>query len=223
MNPKIRMRKIIARLEQTFGSDQEYWLDDPFSVLIATILSQNTSDRNSSRAFTNLKNSFDITPKVLASLKPNDIQPLIMIAGLSVIRSRRIIEVSQEVLMRFNGELSKVFSLPLNHARQELMNIKGIGPKTADVLLAFVGGFYVMPVDTNIFRVTERLSFVNGRNYKQTRMALERYIPPKKLKDMHFHLIRLGREICKARKPLCYLCPLKNLCPTGEKHYAREE
>jgi endonuclease-3 len=217
------MRKIIARLEQTFEPDQEYWLDDPFSVLIATILSQNTSDRNSSRAFTNLKNSFDITPEMLASLKPNDIQPLIMIAGLSVIRSHRIIEVSQEVLTRFNGELSKVFSLPLNQARQELMNIKGIGPKTADVLLAFVGGFYVMPVDTNIFRVTERLSFANGRNYEHTRMALERYISPKKLKDMHFHLIRLGREICKSRKPLCYLCPLKNLCPIGEKHYAREE
>ncbi|UCH36968.1 MAG: endonuclease III [Candidatus Bathyarchaeota archaeon] len=217
------MNEIISRLDRVYGSNQNYWLDDPFSVLIATILSQNTSDRNSSRAFANLKNSFDITPEVLASAKPADIQPLIMIAGLSVIRSRRIIEVSQEVVTRFKGDLSKVFSLPLTQARQALMNIKGIGPKTADVLLSFVGGFYVMPVDTNIFRVAERLSFGNGRNYEQTRMALERYIPPSKLKDMHFHLIRLGREICKARKPLCHLCPLQNLCPYGVTHLAQED
>jgi endonuclease-3 len=217
------MKEIITELEREYGSNQEYWLDDPFSVLIATILSQNTSDTNSSRAFANLRNCFDITPEVLACLKPHDIQPLIMIAGLSIIRSHRIIEVSQEVLTRFGGDLSTVFSLPLHEARQELMSIKGIGPKTADVLLSFVGRFYVMPVDTNIFRVTERLSFAKGRNYEQTRTVLERYIPPKKLKDMHFHLIRLGREICKARKPLCSICLLNTLCPFGERHLATKE
>jgi len=215
MNYKARMGEIIRRLEQKYAKNPDRWISDSFQVLIATILSQNTSDRNSHRAFSNLRGSVNIRPEVLASLKPEDIKPAIMCAGLANIKSQRIVEVSKEVLARFDGDLSRVIRLPLNEARGALMDIKGIGPKTADVFLSFVGGYPVMPVDTNIFRVVDRLGFAKGRNYERTRGALESLIPPEKLRDAHLYLISLGREMCKSRKPLCPTCPVNTLCDYG--------
>ena len=92
------------------------------------------------------------------------------------------------------------------------MELKGVGPKTADILLAFRGNRPVMPVDTNIFRVAERLGLVEGRNYERTKAALEAVIPEEKMGEMHFTLIKLGREVCKPRRPLCPICPVRKLC-----------
>ena len=217
MNDKARMIGIIRQLGQRFGPNQGSWLDDPFQLLIATILSQNTSDKNSHRAFSRLTESIDVKPEVLAGLKPEEIKPSIVSAGLSNIKSRRIVEVSREVLTRFGGNLCKVFELPLSEAREALMSIRGIGPKTADVVLSFIGGYPVMAVDTNIFRVTNRLGFAKGRNYERTRKTLESLIPQDELRDTHFRLIRLGREVCKPRKPLCSTCPVNSLCDYGVK------
>ncbi len=75
----------------------------------------------------------------------------------------------------------------------------------------------VMPIDTNIFRVVNRIGFMKGRDYEKTRMVLERLIPSKKLRGMHLLLIRFGREICKSRKPLCTICPINALCDYPEK------
>ena len=206
------MDEIIRRLEQRYGERSDHWICDPFQVLVATILSQNTSDRNSHRAFLRLMETVEVKPEVLSRLKSEDIKSTIRSAGLSNIKSRRIIEVSKEVLARFNGDLSEVFLLSLKDAREALMVIKGIGPKTADVLLSFVGGYPVMPVDTNIFRVVDRLGFAKGRNYERTRSALERLISSERLKNAHVNLIHLGREKCKPRKPQCQTCPVNTLC-----------
>ncbi len=217
------MEEIISKLEQKFVLHEDHWLSEPFQVLVATILSQNTSDINSQRAFLKLKEILDVRPEVLASSKPKDIKSAIMCAGLSNIKSQRIIDVSKEILTRFNGDLGRVFQLPLNEARTSLMDIKGIGPKTADVFLSFVGHYPIMPVDTNIFRVVNRLGFAERRNYERTRRSLEKLIPPEKLMDMHIYLIRLGREICKPRKPLCPECPINKLCDYGINLLKRRE
>jgi endonuclease III len=105
----------------------------------------------------------------------------------------------------------------MDEARQELMDLKGVGPKTADILLAFKGNRPIMPVDTNIFRVSGRIGLVEGRNYERTRAALEEVIPEKKLGEMHFALIKLGQDICKPRRPLCPLCPITSLCTYPNK------
>ncbi|MCJ7761096.1 endonuclease III, partial [Candidatus Bathyarchaeota archaeon] len=117
----------------------------------------------------------------------------------------------------YNGDLSRVFQLPLDEARATLMDIKGIGPKTADVFLASVGKYPVMPVDTNIFRVVDRIGIAKGRNYERTRKILERLISSEKLMDAHIYLIMLGREICKPYKPLCPSCPINSQCDYGTK------
>jgi len=215
MDEKKRMLRIGERLEVRFPSEPTSHNRDPFAILVATILSQNTNDLNSQRAFERMKERFMIVPQVIANLELEELKPVIKMAGLSEIKSRRIIEVSREVLKRFEGNLNKVFSLPLEDARKALMDIRGIGPKTADVLLSLGGGKSIMPVDTNIFRVVDRLCFAKGRNYERTRLALEHLIPEEKLHEMHVLLITLGRELCKARRPLCASCPLNDLCDFG--------
>jgi endonuclease-3 len=124
--------------------------------------------------------------------------------------------VAKIVLERFGGDLDLILQRPMEEARRELMSLEGVGPKTADILLAFRGNRSVMPIDTNIFRVAERIGLVKGRNYEMTRSALEELIPTDEMSKMHFILIRHGREICKPRRPLCSVCPIKNLCDYPE-------
>ena len=207
-----RMREVISLLEQNFPINQPNLLTDAFSLLIATVLSQNTNDRNSTLAFQNLCTAYAVTPTVLATLKPADIKPLIKSAGLQDVRSERIIALAKTILKKFDGDLDQVLSLPLQKARSILLSLDGVGPKTADILLNFLGGRAVMPIDTNIFRVINRLTFVKGRNYEKTREVLERLIPSEKLQKMHFILIQFGRKICKPRKPDCSICPLVSIC-----------
>ncbi len=207
-----RFDLLLARLEQRFNMELERSDQDPFVLLIATILSQNTNDRNSHRAFQKLEESFVITPENLAAVEPKKLKPSIQVAGLSNIKSHRIVEVSKTVLEKFGGNLNPLFSLPLEEARNSLMSIEGVGPKTADVVLLFAGNRDVMPVDTNIFRVVDRVGLVKGRNYEHTRKALEQLTPSGKIKVMHVLLIRLGREICKPLRPLCQICPINDLC-----------
>jgi endonuclease-3 len=208
------MREIIQHLEERFPDVQPFEGEDAFSTLIRTILSQNTSDRNSSLAFKRLKNRYTLTPEVLAELQPGEVKPLIRCAGLHEIRSRRIVEVSKAVIEKFDGNLRTVLDAPLDEARGQLLSIKGVGYKTADILLCFVGKRNVMAIDTNIFRVVNRLGFAKGRRYERVRCTLESLIPPNKIARMHLLLIRLGRDICKPRHPLHQTCPVKQCCST---------
>ena len=212
-----RMMDIIQRLEELFPIRHHHPIREAFPLLIATLLSQNTTDKNSLQAFQNLRSHYDVTPHVLARLQPSDLKPHIKIAGLYEVRSRRIIALSKTVIERFEGDLDIILRRPMDEARQELMDLKGVGPKTADILLAFKGNRPIMPVDTNIFRVSGRIGLVEGRNYERTRAALEEVIPEKKLGEMHFALIKLGRDICKPRRPLCPLCPITSLCTYPNK------
>jgi len=212
-----RMGEIIQRLEEWFPIRHHHPIREAFPLLIATLLSQNTTDKNSYQAFQNLRSHYDVAPHVLARLQPSDIKPHIEVAGLYEIRSRRIIALSKTVLERFGGDLDAILRRPTDEARQELMGLKGVGPKTADILLAFRGNRPVMPVDTNIFRVSGRIGLVEGRNYERTRAALEKVIPEKKLGEIHFALIQLGRDICKPRRPLCTICPIASLCAYPNK------
>jgi len=211
------MGEIIQRLEEWFPIRHHHPIREAFPLLIATLLSQNTTDKNSYQAFQNLRSHYDVAPHVLARLQPSDIKPHIEVAGLYEIRSRRIIALSKTVLERFGGDLDAILRRPTDEARQELMGLKGVGPKTADILLAFRGNRPVMPVDTNIFRVSGRIGLVEGRNYERTRAALEKVIPEKKLGEIHFALIQLGRDICKPRRPLCTVCPIASLCAYPNK------
>jgi len=203
---------ILGRLRKHFLPQHSIKGRDAFSTLIATVLSQNTSDINSSRAFEQLCGKYSIKPEILAFADPEKISKTIKIAGIHKIKGRRIVSVSKSILKEFNGEIEQVFRMPLEDARKKLMSIKGIGPKTADVLLAFSGDKHVIPIDTHVFRVTKRIGLSDGNNYEKTRIALEKIIPEEKRLSAHFLLIKLGRAYCKAQNPKCDLCPIIDLC-----------
>lgn len=207
-----RVGEMSKRLLTSLPTESWHRTQDSFQALIAVILSQNTSSANSFRAYNMLEEKHEVKPEVLAQLDPEEIKPLIRIAGLHERRSHRIVSVSNEVLRRYNGNLERVLSLPLDEARRELMSIKGVGPKTADVVLASKAGKPVLPIDTNIFRILNRTGLIKGRKYEEARSVLESGVPPEKRWAVHLSLIRLGREICKPRGPLHSICPIEDLC-----------
>lgn len=188
---------------------------DAFRLLVATILSQNTNWRNVERAMENLRVYEPITPKVLMEIGSKRLGGLIRPAGLHRVKAVKLVEASKFVMEKLRGDLSVVFKLPLEEARRGLMEIPGVGPKTADVLLAFAGGRPVLPVDTHINRVSKRLGLVRkSAGYEEVKARLEELVPPSERGRMHLALIEFGREVCKAIQPKCMACPVNRLCPS---------
>jgi len=188
---------------------------DPFKTLVITVLSQATADKNTARAFENLSRKFSITPEALAKASVEEIENAIRIGGLYRNKSRVIKAISNLTLEQFNGSLDFIYSLPLEEARKILLNIPGVGPKTADVVLLFCAEKPTIPIDTHVNRVSKRLELASPKaDYEGVRRALETLYSPEDYLAVHLLLISLGRKYCKARKPLCKLCPVNTLCPS---------
>jgi len=188
----------------------------PFQTLIHTILSQNTNDRNSDNAMRRLKKRYRITPKVLSRARASDVVRCIRSAGLYRSKAPRIIEVSTIVDSEYGGRLGQILTLPYDQAKEKLTALPGVGPKTADILLAFAGDHRVIPVDTHVARVSKRLGIVPpNANYEKIRLGLENLIPARNRLQLHLSLIAFGRAICRAPKPRCAICPLSRLCPSS--------
>jgi len=207
---------ILKILRRTFTMPD--WItshEDPFRTLITTILSQNTADRNTVRAFENLSNKFKITPEVLAKADKKQLEQCLKVAGLYRHKAKTIKEVSKTVAEKYSGNLRQIFSLPLEEARKEIMQLPGVGPKTADVLLLFSAGKPTIPVDTHVDRVSKRLGLApTDGDYESVREALQSIYDPREYLAVHVLLISHGRKYCKAKSPLCKQCPLNTLCPS---------
>ena len=188
---------------------------DAFHLLVATILSQNTNWRNVERALNNLEAHASVTPEALLELGPKALEQLIRPAGLHRVKAVKLVEASKFIKERLQGGLDDALKLPLEDARRILMEIPGVGPKTADVLLAFAAGRGVLPVDTHIDRVSKRLGLVRkGADYEEVKARLEALIPASERRWMHLALIEFGREVCRALRPKCRECPVNRLCPS---------
>jgi endonuclease-3 len=188
----------------------------PFETLIHTILSQNTNDRNSDGAMRKLRNRYRITPKMLSKARVNDVIHCIRSAGLYRSKAPRIIEVSRIISEQYGGRLSSILELPYDQAKEKLTTLPGVGPKTADILLAFVAKRHVIPVDTHVARVSKRLGIAPAKaDYETIRLSLESVIPPRDRLRFHLSLIAFGRAICRAPKPRCAICPVNNACPSS--------
>ncbi|MDI6888870.1 MAG: endonuclease III [Methanocellales archaeon] len=204
-----KAQKVVDRLVKIYGHPVQRD-DAPFRVLIRTILSQNTNYRNTRIACENLFSKFR-TPKQIANANISELADLLRSAGLHNIKARRIKDISKLIVE--GHDLSRVIQKNVDEARNDLLKIKGIGPKTADCILLFAGGRAVLPVDTHVFRVAKRLHLAPaGADHEGVKIALERQIPPEKRGDAHIALISFGREFCRARRPRCDVCPLADLC-----------
>lgn len=192
----------------------------PVDELIATILSQNTNDTNSGRAFLALKKRFR-TWEDIRDAPAEEVIEVIRPSGLANQKGPRIQEVLRSITAQ-RGSLDLTFlqDLSIDAARAWLLQFKGVGPKTAAIVLQFSLGKPAFPVDTHVFRVTGRLGLRPLKmSVEQTHQYLEMIFPPKTYLTAHMNLIRLGREICQARKPLCPICPLTGLCDYYSAHY----
>lgn len=209
-------KQILRTLRETFTMPR--WTTssrDPFKTLIVTIISQNTADRNTGKAFESLSNRFKITPEVLAKAQTGEIERCLKVAGLYRHKAKTIKQVSKIILDQFRGGLETILSLPLEEARKTLLELPGIGPKTADVVLLFCAEKPTVPVDTHVFRVSKRLGLApEDGNYEAVRASLQRQYSPKDYLEAHVLLIAHGREYCTARAPSCRKCPLGSICPS---------
>jgi len=212
---KRKAQKILNRLREELPSSKMKGILDPFKTLIMTVISQNTNDRNMERAYHNLSKRFKIDPEVLSNVDLNSIEDCLKVAGLYRGKARVIKTISTIILEDYNGSLDFIFHEPIEKAREMLIKLPGVGPKTADVVLLFSGGRLTLPVDTHVDRVAKRLALVNHKgDYKSVRNGLQALFKPEDYYDVHVYFISLGRRYCKARKPLCGECLLDSICPS---------
>ncbi len=144
-----------------------------------------------------------------------EIEDCLKVAGLYKNKSKVIRDVSRIVLQRFSGSLDFIYSMSLDEARKTLMDLPGIGPKTADVVLLFCASKPTVPVDTHVHRVSKRLGLASpNADYEGVRQPLQALYLPRDYLSVHLVLISLGRKYCKARNTLCKQCPVNSLCPS---------
>ena len=208
-----KARIVYNRLKALYGVPDWRVPLSGIDELVSTILSQNTNDKNRDAAFLALKRAFP-TWEAVRDADPQAVIDVIRPAGLANQKGPRI----QAVLRQISEErgvldLSFLKSWPVEQARAWLMKFNGVGQKTAAIVLQFALGVPAFPVDTHIYRVSGRLGLRPPKmSVEQAHAYLGRLFPPDEYGPAHLNLIRLGREVCHARKPNCPACPLADVC-----------
>ncbi len=213
MTPEEQAQAVYQRLLEFYGKPEWGEPLPPLDELVATILSQNTNDANSYRAFLSLRQRFP-TWEAVRDAPAEAVVDAIRTAGLANQKGARIQALLQHITTE-KGSLNLEFlrDLPIEAAYAWLTQFKGVGPKTASIVLQFSLGKPAFPVDTHIYRVTGRLGLrPPALTVEQTHPYLASLFSPDQYYAAHLNLIRLGREICHARAPDCPACPLKDLC-----------
>jgi endonuclease-3 len=210
---KEKTERIIHFLEKEYGVPRHQKKVDPLDILIQTILSQNTNDRNRDRAYQTLKTRFPQWEDLLKA-RTGAVMQAIRTGGLAGQKARRILQILQWIKDR-EGKLSLNFlkKMGSGEIKNTLERLKGIGPKTVHCLLLFGMGRDVFPVDTHVLRVGKRIGLIPGRmNAEKAHSWMVLLIPRGKSLSLHLNLIRFGREICRAKNPKCEICFLIGEC-----------
>jgi endonuclease III len=205
--------KVHQKLLEAFG--EPLWRNPlpPVDELVSTILSQNTNDVNRDRAFDSLRKKFPTWEQV-RDADTDEVIEAVRVAGLANQKGPRLQQVLRDITAeRGSLDLSFLKDMPLEEARAWLTKFKGVGPKTAAIVLCFSLGRPAFPVDTHVYRVTGRIGLRPEKiTVEQAHPYLEDVFPPETYYAAHLNIIRLGREVCGARKPNCPVCPVRELC-----------
>lgn len=213
MNPKKHAAKIHQALVEEFGLPDWRPHLSPIGELVSTILSQNTNDINRDAAYDSLRERFPTWEQV-RDAREDEVIEAVRIAGLANQKGPAI-QNALRVIQEERGaiELDFLSSLTSQEASDWLVKLKGVGPKTAAIVLLFSLKMPAFPVDTHVYRVTGRVGIrPEGMSANKAHQYLAEQFQPDTYYPVHLNLIRLGREICKARIPLCNSCPLKRMC-----------
>lgn len=214
---RARIDPALERLAEAHGGWPE-WSGprlDPVAELVLTVLAQNTADTNSHRAFQLLRDAYPSWDAVLAA-PTDELADVIRPGGLAPTKSRRIQHVLAEARDATDGtwDLGFLGEWPLDRALAWLVSLPGIGRKTASIVLLFAFGRPALPVDTHVYRVATRLGLLPPRtDLTRAHDLLEEVVPAERMYAAHVLFIGHGREVCRAPRPICGLCPLTDLCP----------
>lgn len=176
---------------------------DAYKILISCLLSLRARDENTEIVTEKLFNVIQ-TPEELIKLKREKLEKLIFSSGHYHKKAEALFSVSNELINRFNSKVPDSY--------EELISIKHIGPKTANIVLAFAYGQKVIPVDVHCHRIPNRLGWINTQNPEKTEIELKKIIPKKFWGEFNAVFVQFGREICQPVSPKCSVCPVKNNC-----------
>ena len=176
---------------------------DPFSILIGTILSARTKDENTTKVVKKLFSRY-LTPKALANAKVRDVEKLIKSIGFYHVKAKRIIEVARIIHSQYKGKVPENF--------EKLIELPGVGRKTANCVLVYAFDTPAIPVDTHVHRISNRLGLVDTKTPEETEFELIRKIPKKYWLQINDTFVMYGQNICKPISPLCNVCKIKTKC-----------
>jgi len=201
--------KIMNILSKIYPSTERTTLNrmrkksNAFKILISCLLSLRTQDKNTEIASRRLFAVAD-TPRQIVNLPIKKLEELIFSSGHYKKKARTLKHVSKVLLEKYKGKVPDT--------KEELMSIKGIGPKTANIVLAFAYGQAVLPIDTHCHRIPNRLGWIKTKTPEQTEKELEKILPRKYWNDFNAIFVQFGKDICQPISPWCSKCPVKKYC-----------
>lgn len=206
-------QKIIDILEQNYGIlSTALRYNNEFELLVAVILSAQCTDERVNKVTPALFERFG-TPQKMAEADIEEIKKLIFSCGFYNNKAQSLKSASHDLVERFGGKVP--------NTREELMSLRGVGRKTANVVYAVAFGGQAMPVDTHVFRVSHRLGFSNATTPEKTETDIVNLLDNKQLTKSHHLFITHGRQVCHARNPKCEVCCVKELCAFYEQNFIK--
>ena len=204
MNYKEIFEKIESQLEGEAHLGQlAKKKQDPFKILISTILSARTRDSNTKIATEKLFAKFK-TPKAIAEAAIDEIEPLIRSSGFYKVKAERIKEISRILIDKYDAIVPDIYD--------ELINLPGVGSKTANCVLVYAFKIPAIPVDTHVHRISNRLGWVKTKNPEKTEVALKNIVPKVLWLNLNRLFVRFGQQICIPIRPKCNICIIENIC-----------
>ena len=203
-----KIKDIINILSKNFPSTPALKFSTPYELLVAVMLSAQCTDERVNKVTEKLFSNFN-TPEKMVTLSNEQLEKYIFSCGLYRSKAEHILSASKDILEKFNGQVPS--------SLQELQSLAGVGRKTANVVYSVAFNGDAIAVDTHVFRVSNRIGLANGDTVLKTEKDLMKNIEKKEWKNAHHYLIYLGRTFCKAQKPNCTDCPIKELCEQNFK------
>ncbi|TLZ69967.1 MAG: endonuclease III [Methanobacteriota archaeon] len=194
---------------------------DPFEALVSIIVSQNSTDLVTERVMKDLAARGPISSRAILKMRPERLIAILRPAGLARQKVPKIRKIARTLVETHDGKMDAFIATPAPVAREMLLELPGVGPKTADVWLNLVAGRDTMPMDTHIARLARRWHLSAAKDYDGINVDLRRYVSERERQAGHLALISFGREICQARRPRCEVCPVYEDCDSEDKRPRR--
>jgi endonuclease-3 related protein len=210
-----RLKEIYDRLWQAYGPQQWWPADGPLEVMVGAVLTQNTTWRGAEKAIANLKRSGLLTVDSLHAISGEKLARVIRPAGYFNVKARRLKNLIELLANDYSGDLQAMGRVETEHLRRELLEVKGIGPETADSILLYAFGRSVFVVDSYTHRVVNRHRLIGqSAAYQELQELFTEHLPldPALFNEYHALLVKVGKEHCQ-QQPRCADCPLEPLLP----------